>query len=194
MSETAEVAIIFGRPDYDFPVDDAVMEAEGMSAVGRDGLAYLWRFEEGRASLWAITDGREGASLGTIDLVRPASGDAAARVAVLRETQASMRAVQTACITLTETLLSLAGPAPPAALSERLHRLREGLGRRLLMFTDPADDSAHGEFRLMPEVVGIKGAPVGADRERLRPLAVVLLKQHAKLLGIEDPDGLLALV
>ncbi len=105
-----------------------------------------------------------------------------------------MRAVRSALLDLTETLLSLAGETPSQALNERLHAVRTRLADELLMFTDAPDDGAYAIFRPMPEVVAIDGAPKSdEDRRKLRPLAVILLEQHATLLGIEDPDALLAL-
>ncbi len=190
MSETNEVAIILGRPDYDLPLGDPEWRPGGeLATVGHDGLPYLWRFDGDRASLWAPA-----ASLGGIRLDHPASRDAGECCALLRQAQARMRAVQSALLDLAETLLSLAGETPSQALNERLHAVRTRLADELLMFTDAPDDGAYAIFRPMPEVVAIDGAPKSdEDRRKLRPLAVILLEQHATLLGIEDPDALLAL-
>ncbi len=185
MSNASEVPLILGRPDYDLPLGKPAVRSNGVVVTGRDSLLYLWRFEGDRASLWAFTDGAARDALGGIRLDRPTSGEVGARMIALRDAQTRMRAVQTAYVQLAETLLAMNG-----TLHDRLHAIYERLGDEMLMFTDPADDGAHAQLRLLPEVTGIDN---DSDRERLRPLAAVLLKQNARLLGIEDPDGLLAL-
>ena len=191
MSHSTEVPIILGQPDYDLPVASPVELDGGLAVTGRDSLSYFWRFAGDQASLWAVEHGAIGRPLGTIHLGRSAPPELEARCALLREAQARMRRVQTAYVQLAETLLSMAGDGS-AELQGRLHALRERLSDDLLMFTDPVDDSAHAELRPLPELLAIEDAP-SSDRERLRPLALILLKQNAGLLGIDDPDAFLAL-
>jgi hypothetical protein len=194
MSHTNEVAIILGRPDYDWPLMEPAESGGGMAVSGRDSLSYLWRFEGERASLFAVEHGAVGRLLGAVRLGPVGVGGVAERSASLREAQSRMRGVQTAYVQLCETLLSMAGDEKRGALVERLHAMRERLGDELLMFTDPADDGAHAEFRLVPEVIGIDGvARSDEERARLRPLAVALLKGHGRALGVEDSEALLGL-
>jgi hypothetical protein len=189
------VATVLGRPDYDVPLGEPVMRGPGeMSAVGHDSLHYLWRFEARTATLLALRDGAPGTVLGRLALPEGATGDTAAHCDLLRRAQARTREIQAAMVQVGETLLSLAGPTPKPELVSALHASRLRLGDDLLMFTDPAGDTAHAEFRLIPEVIAISGAPASvAERERIRPLAEGLLARHGALLGIEDPAGLVRL-
>ena len=45
----------------------------------------------------------------------------------------------------------------------------------------------------LPEITSVRETPA-EDRVRLRPLARSLVRTYAGLLGIEDPEGMLALV
>ena len=193
MSQTGEVPIVLGCPDYDVPLGTPIARADGLAVTGRDSLGYLWRFVDQRASLWARRGEAVGAYRGEIALDRPVPEDVAGQCELLREAQAGRRAVQTAYVNLAETLLSMAGPARRSALLLRLRAVRAHCAEELLIFSDPPDDAAHAAFRVLPEIMDVREtAP--EDRVRLRPLAVSLLRANGALLGIEDPEGLLALV
>lgn len=193
MSHTGEVPIVLGCPDYDVPLGRPVARADGLAVTGRDSLGYLWRFVDQRASLWARRDEAVGAYRGEIALDRSVPDDVAARCELLQDAQARRREVQTAYVNLAETLLSMAGSAPHSALVLRLRAVRAYCAEELLIFTDPPDDAAHAAFRVLPELTNAGEMPA-EDRVRLRPLAASLLRAHASLLGIADPDALLALV
>lgn len=193
MSHGGEVPIVLGCPDYDVPLGRPLVRADGLAVTGRDSLGYLWRFVDQRASLWARRDEAVGAYRGEIALDRPAPEGAEAQCALLQEAQAARRAVQTAYVSLAETLLSMAGTARRSAVLLRLRAVRAHCAEELLIFTDPPDDAAHAAFRMLPEIT-VGGDTSAEDRARLRPLAASLLRAHAGLLGIEDPHGLLALV
>ena len=193
MSHAIETQLVLGRPDYDVPLVSPVAVHDGLAVTGHDGLGYLWRFAGERASLWALDGGVVGRSLGEVGLGRPAPDDAGGRCGVLREAQAHRREVQAAYVQLTETLLSMAGDEPGAELRARLHAIRLHCGDALLMFTDPADEGAHGEFRLVPEIASMANTRA-EERDRLRPLARTLLEQNGAMLGVEDGEGLLALL
>ncbi len=192
MSQTGEVPIVLGCPDYDVPLGRPVARADGLAVTGRDSLGYLWRFVDQRASLWARRD-EVGAYRGEIALDRPVPDDVAGQCELLREAQAMRRQVQTAYVNVAETLLSMAGHAPHSALMLRLRAVRAHCAEELLIFTDPPDDAAHAAFRMLPELTSV-GDMSPEDRARLRPLAASLLRANASLLGIADPEGLLALV
>ena len=193
MSQGGEVPIVLGCPDYDVPLGRPLTRADGLAVTGRDSLGYLWRFVDQRASLWARRGEAVGAYRGEIALARPVPEDVAGQCELLREAQAVRREVQTAYVNLAETLLSMAGDAPHSALVLRLRAVRAHCAEELLIFTDPPDDAAHAAFRVLPELANIRDASP-EDRVRLRPLAVSLLEATAELLGIADPEGLLALV
>ena len=200
MFETGEVPIVLGCPDYDVPLGRPVLREDGLAVIGRDSLGYLWRFAGARASLWARRDGAVGAYRGEITLPGheapedgTATDEAEAWCALLAHAQALRREVQSAYVNLAETLLSMAGDAPHAALLMRLRMVRAHCADQLLIFTDPADDAAHAAFRVLPEIASVRDMP-GADRLRLRPVAAHLLQDNAALLGIDDPQAVLALV
>ena len=191
MSHVVEVAFVLGRPDYDVPVDAPRLRPDGLAVMGRDSLSYLWRFA-GRASLWALEGEAVGRGLGEIALPRAVPADVDGQCAVLREAQAHRRAVQTAYVQVAETLLSMAGDTPRPELQARLHAIRVRCADDLLMFTDAAEGGAHAEFRPLPEITAMTGT-LAEEREKLRPLASILLKQNASLLRVEDGEELLAL-
>ena len=192
MSQVAEVTIVLGLPDYDIPLDAPFAHPEGLAVTGRDSLGYLWRFSVGGASLWARRDDAVGESRGEIALPHAAPADVDGQCAALRNAQAHRREVQTAYAELAETLLSMAGDTPKPGLRASLHDIRTRCAAALLMFTDPADDGAHGAFREMPDVPVIHDLPA-EERAGLGPLAERLVGESAALLGIEDPRGLLSL-
>ncbi len=193
MSQAGEVPIILGCPDYDVPLGKPVVRDDGLAVTGRDSLGYLWRFAGRRASLWARRDGAVGAYRGEIPLEREAPEDAEGQCDLLRDAQVLRREVQAAYVNVVETLLAMAGPTPRPQLQMRLRAMRAYCGDALLMFTDPPDDAAHAAFRMMPEITSV-GDVAAEDRARLWPLAVSLLRMNARLLGIEDPAGMMGLV
>ena len=192
MSHVIEVSIILGCPDYDVPLAAPSTRQDGLKVTGRDSLDYLWRFAEQRASLWALKGGTVGRSLGEIALGRAVPTGIDAQCELLRAAQARRREVQTAYVHLVETLLSMAGDTPKPELQARLHAIRIHCADDLLIFTDPADAGAHAEFRPLPEITAMTNTSP-EDQTRLRPLASSILETKGTLLGIEDPESLLAL-